>query len=129
MWLMGFGIFILLDSLVTIWIASVIGAYFAVAAVGSLTWLSLAILFTSLSRHIRLARTQATKAVDASKEFKHISSLIISALFVISPGILTDIVAWILYIPPIRLFIGSLILNRNQTDFDQLQQHLAADEP
>ena len=129
MWLMGFGILILLDNLATIWLAAQIGAFFAVAMVGIMTWLSLAVLFASLSRHIRSARTHAARAADTNLEFKHISGLIISALLIISPGLLTDILAWIIYIPPVRLLVGRLVFHRNKVEFEQLHQHLSVDEP
>jgi UPF0716 family protein affecting phage T7 exclusion len=129
MWLMGFGILILLDSLTTIWLASRIGAYLAVAAVGIMTWLNLAVVFASLSRHIRIARSEAARAAGADLQFKHICGLVISALLVISPGLLTDLVAWIVYLPPLRLLAGDLLVRRNRHEFDQLHQHLSVDEP
>jgi UPF0716 family protein affecting phage T7 exclusion len=129
MWLMGFGIFILLDSLATVWLASRIGAYLAVAAVGIMTWLSLAVVFASLSRHVRIARAEAARAADTDLQFKHICGLVISALLIISPGLLTDFVAWIVYLPPVRLLAGDLLVKRNRHEFDQLHQHLSVDEP
>ena len=128
MWLMGFGIFVLLDSLVTVWLASLIGAYIAVAAVGIMTWASLAIMFASLSRHIRLARTNAARAATSEREFRHICGLLIAAILIISPGFLTDILAWVIYLPPVRLLVGGFIVRANHQEFEQLHQHLSVDE-
>ena len=129
MWLMGFGILILLDNLATIWLATRIGAYMSVAVVGIMTWLSLAIVFASLSRHVRLARSKAARASDSNDEFKHICGLLISAILIITPGLLSDFLGWVIYIPPIRLLVGRLIFQRNRIEFEQLHQHLSVDEP
>jgi UPF0716 family protein affecting phage T7 exclusion len=128
MWLMGFGILVLLDSLATVWLASQLGAYLAIAAVGTLTWISLAIQFGSISRHIRLARKNASRAADIDREFQHICGLLVSALLIITPGILSDLVAWVVYITPVRLVVGNLIVRNNRPEFEQLHQHLSVDE-
>jgi UPF0716 family protein affecting phage T7 exclusion len=128
MWLMGFGILVLLDSLATVWLASRIGAYLAIALVGAMTWISLAVQFASLSRHIRLARKLAARGGGIEHEFRHICGLVVSALLIITPGLLTDILAWAIYVPPLRLVIGNTIVRRNRPEFEQLHQHLSVDE-
>jgi len=129
MWLMGLGILILLDSLATIWLASIIGAYVAVALVGIMTWVSLTLVFLSMARHIRIARSLAARAAFPKMEYIHLSSLVISALLIILPGLITDIMAWVLYIPPVRLAIGSLVYRRFSPEFEELNQHLSTEEP
>lgn len=129
MWLMGFGILILLDNLATIWIASVIGAYTAVALVGVVTWVCLAIVFSAIARHIRIARVNAAKGTYSKMEYVHLSGLMLSAILIISPGFMTDILAWLIFVTPVRLSIGALVYYRFKSEFEQIHQHLATEEP
>ena len=128
MWLMGFGILILLDNLATIWLASLIGAFVAVALVGVLTWVNLSVVFAAMARHIRLARLGASRGTMAKTEFIHLSSLTVSAILIISPGLITDLLAWLLFLPPLRIVVGTQVFRRFKTEFEQLHQHLSTEE-
>lgn len=128
LWMMGLGIFILLDTLSTIALAARIGAYLAVAMVGILTWAGLGIFFASMARHIRILRNTASKGSLPRAEFVHISALALGALLVIIPGFVTDLLGWLCYLPPVRMALGGLIYRRFEHEFEQVYQHLAIDD-
>lgn len=129
MWLMGFGILILLDSLATIWLASKLGAYLALALVGIMTWVSLGVVFLSLSRHIQRIRTLAARGAFSPVEYMHVCGLVLSAILIITPGLLSDLMAWVLFFQPFRLGCGAVVYHRFSGEFEELNQHLSTEEP
>ena len=128
LWLMGLGIFVLLDTLATLALAAQVGAYLAVALVGVFTWVGLGIFFASLARHIKLLRNAAARGILAQMEFAHISGLCLGALLIIVPGLVTDVLGWLCYLQPFRLFVGKLIYKRFEPEFEQVNQHLAVED-
>lgn len=125
--LMGLGLFILLDTLVTMMLASRTGAYLALAIVAGLSWFLVAFIFSSMSRHIKLMKAKLETAAYPDHEFRHLAGLGLALVFAIVPGLVTDLIALVLYCIPARLAAGSLIFKHNQGAWEEAAQILSSE--
>ena len=125
-WATGLSIFILVDTLGTIYLASRTGAYLAVAIVGISTWVNLAIVLGSLGRHTGKIRKNSKEGVFKQIEYIHVNGLLISSLLMLLPGLVTDLLGWIIFFLPVRLAVGSALYYPNQEAYQEVHQYMSS---
>lgn len=124
--LLTVGLFIMLDTLGTMYMATFTGAYLALAIGGISLWISLLLMMASLARHVRRIKVGARQGLFLSFEFVHLCGLLVCTVLVILPGVITDLLAWILYLPPFRLALGGLLFRRYRSEFGMVYEDLQA---
>ena len=124
--LLGLGLLLLANTLATMLIATLIGAYLSLALSAIIVWISLFLVFGSLLRHIRKVKEAAKEGNFPTIDFMHLSGLVVATVCMVVPGYFTTVVGWVTFMPPIRLAIGALILRKYEPDFTILYEHLQA---
>lgn len=122
--LLAVGILILLDTFATMYIATYMGAYLALALSALLMWVSLFLIWASLAQHIKQIRLAASQGLFPQLEFLHLAGLLIATFLVVLPGFVTDLFAWILYLPPFRLGLGAILFKRYEHEFTSVYEEL-----
>lgn len=122
--LLAIGIFILFDTFSTMYIATYLGAYLALALSAVFMWVSLLLIWASLARHIREIKVAASQGLFPSLEFMHLAGLLVATFLVMLPGFMTDLFAWVLYLPPFRLGLGAIIFKRYRSEFTAVYEEL-----
>jgi UPF0716 family protein affecting phage T7 exclusion len=120
------GLLIMLDTLGTMFVASYLGAYLALALSAISMWVSLLLMWGSLYRHSRRIRHGARQGLFLQLEFIQVCALLVGTFLVVLPGFLTDLFAWLIYIPPFRIALGTIIFRRYRQEFNTVYEELQA---
>jgi UPF0716 protein FxsA len=118
------GMIIVVDTFLTILIASQWGVYVTLALVLISSLLGVLFAWGSLRRHFKAVVSLAKTGEFPKMEYAQICGLYCALLLLLLPGFLTDALGWLLYFPLLRIGLGSLIVRRYKREFVGLYEDL-----
>jgi UPF0716 family protein affecting phage T7 exclusion len=116
------GLLVLVNIFFLMYTSVRLGAYLSLAGAGLISLFSTAIFWSSVRRYMVRVRTLARSCLNPRLAYIHLAGLMMSLLFIVIPGPLTAVVAWLLYLPPLRLSLGALIYRRYRSAFTVIHE-------
>ncbi len=119
---------IVADGYALIRLSGAIGRYLALAVVSSTGLVGLFFLVNSILSTLAAARGSIRAGIFPRHDFARLASLFIAAGLIILPGLVTDIIGVFMYLPPIRVALGLLLIRPLDTQLWQIYEHVKLEE-
>ena len=121
-------ILLLADGYALIVISGPIGRYLALAVVASTGLIGLFFLVNSILATLAVARSWISGGYFPRRDFARLASLLVAAVLILIPGLLTDALGLLMYSPPFRLLFGLLLTRPLEAQLWQLYEHVKLEE-
>ena len=74
-------------------------------------------------------RRQVREGIFPEQRFQELAGLVIAGIFLVVPGLFTDVLGIIAYLPVIRPLIGSIITTRAESELREIYEYLKMETP
>lgn len=121
-------ILMLADGYVLILLSEPLGRYLALALVASTGLIGLFFLVNSILSTLSTARGWIRAGHFPRRDFARLASLLVGSALLLIPGLLSDAIGLLLYLPPLRLLAGLAITRPLEPQLWQLYEHVKLEE-
>ncbi len=97
------------DGFLLLMLADRCGRYLALAIAASTGLISLFFLINSLSSTLRKMQLRVAAAEFPARQYHELTALVTAAVLLLLPGLLTDLLGLLFYLPLFRSLLGALI--------------------
>ncbi len=119
---------IVADGYALIGLSGAVGRYLALAVVSSTGLVGLFFLANSILSTLAAVRGSIRAGVFPRRDFARLGSLFIAAGLILLPGLVTDMIGVFMYLPPIRVGLGLLLIRPLDTQLWQIYEHVKLEE-
>ena len=105
-------------------ISGYIGSYLTIAAVAATALLGLAITSKSLTVVLREVHLRIESGTYPEEALKHLAGTLIAGVLVITPGVVTELVGFLFFIPILRRVIGTAAVKPMQSRLKELYEYV-----
>jgi UPF0716 family protein affecting phage T7 exclusion len=116
------------DGLLLILLAERYGRYLALAITGATGLLGLFFLGNSVSTTLMTLRRHVSEGRYPRRQYHSLAALVVAGLLLLTPGLFTDVLGLLFYVPPLRLWLGALVCLPIRNELKELYQYLKMDE-
>lgn len=97
------------DGLLLLMLAERYGRYLALAMAASTGLISLFFLVNSISSTLRTMQLRIAAAQFPARQYHDLAALVTAAVLLLLPGLLTDLLGLLFYLPLFRSLLGALV--------------------
>jgi UPF0716 protein FxsA len=119
---------IVADGYALIELSAQVGRYLALALVASTGLIGLFFLINSILTTLAAARRHIRRGSFPKRDFARLAGLFVAAALIILPGLITDVIGVVVYVPPVRLALGLLIVRPLDSQLWQIYEHVKLQE-
>ena len=112
------------DGLLLLLLAERCGKYLALAISASTGFIGLFFLINSVSTTLFTLHRRISLGVYPRKQYHDLAALLIASLLLIIPGLFTDAIGLLFYLPPLRSALGLAICRRWRRQLGEVYEHL-----
>lgn len=121
--LLMFGLIFLTDAFLLLLLSTYTGGFMAVSYNAIASLLGALLVGSSFRKYSTRALRKVHDGIYPEREFIHLSSLFISLVTVTILGLFSLIVGLLLYLPPIRNYIGEIIHRKFKKEFNEVYSY------
>ena len=123
-WTMVFAVAVLVDGYALITLSGLFGTYLSLAIVATGGLLGVMLVMNALRRVFRSLDRKICDGVYPTSEFSQIVSLFVSGVLLVIPGLGTDTIGIVLFVPPFRQLFGRIVVARNRGSFTTIYEFI-----
>ena len=116
------------DGYALIELSTHLGRYLSLAVVASTGFVGLFFLTNSILATLSAMRRHVRSGSFPKRDFARLAGLFISAGLIVLPGLVTDLIGIVIYIPPLRVAFGLLIIRPLDSQLWQIYEHVKLQE-
>lgn len=117
-------ILFLADGFVLVHLAERLGKYLALSLSAATGLLALLFLANSTHAIVRSLRAKVREGCYPQAEYRALAGVLVSSVFLLVPGFVTDALGLVLYVPPIRHLVGLFIAKKLTNELLQSYEYL-----
>ncbi len=114
----------LADGLLLITLAERFGRYLAVAITGVTGLCGLFFLINALSTTLRTLHQSVGEGRYPHREYQALAALVVSAILLLTPGLFTDALGVLFFLPPLRRPLGALVIRPVRGELREVYEYL-----
>jgi UPF0716 protein FxsA len=114
----------LAEILLLIYLGGLMGSYLVLAVAASTGFVGVFVAYGELRSNIARLRRSVAEGRLPTTEFVNVAGILVGALFLLSPGFITDCLGLLLFLPPVRRRIGLLLIRRLRINVKELYEYL-----
>lgn len=119
---------IIADGYALVMLSDRLGVYLALAVVASTGLIGLFFLINSILTTLSETRARIRAGGFPRRPFARLAALFISAGLILLPGLVTDLLGLLIYLPPFRLGVGLLLVRPLDRQLWQIYEHVKLEE-
>lgn len=119
---------IVADGYALVMLSDRLGVYLALAVVASTGLIGLFFLINSILTTLAETRARIREGAFPRRPFARLAALFIAAGLILVPGLVTDIIGLLIYLPPFRLGFGLLLVRPLDRQLWQIYEHVKLEE-
>lgn len=123
-WMMVFAVAVLVDGYALIGLSRLFGTYLSLAIVGTGGLLGVVLVMNALRGVFRSLDRKVCAGVYPTSEFSQIVSLFVAGVLLVIPGLGTDAIGVVLFMPPFRHIFGRIVVARNLSSFTTIYEFI-----
>ena len=117
-------ILFLADGFVLVHLAERLGKYLALSLSAATGLLALLFLVNSTHAIVRSLRSKVREGSYPQPEYRALAGVLVSSVFLLVPGFVTDAIGLFIYIPPFRHLVGVFIARKLADELVQSYEYL-----
>ncbi|MBN1412498.1 MAG: FxsA family protein [Spirochaetales bacterium] len=114
----------LIEIFLLMYLGDFFGVYFMLGLAAATGFFGVLIALFELNKTISVLKRKIKDGIYPDKEFINLAGVLIGGLLLISPGLITDSLGFLMFIPPIRMAIGKIITKRMDKTFKEIYEYL-----
>lgn len=114
----------LADGLLLIMLAERFGRYLALAVTGVTGLLGLFFVLNALSTTLRSLHRCVGQGRYPSREYQALAALVVSGILLLVPGLFTDALGVLCFLPPLRRPLGALVIRPLRAELRDVYEYL-----
>lgn len=122
--LLGLSVLLLADGYVLVLAASRFGVFMALGICASVGFVGMIVTLLAVDATLEHLRERVRRGAYPAQEYAALGSLVVAGLLLIIPGLFTDAIGVVLYTPPFRRFVGTLIVRPLRGRLKDAYEHL-----
>ncbi len=102
----------------------VLGNYLTLALAASTGLFGVLVAVREFRVNIDRIKYKVKEGEYPGREFAHLIAVLIGAIFLLTPGFITDFMGFLLFVPGIRTMIGNFVARRMKTKLNEIYEYL-----
>jgi UPF0716 protein FxsA len=107
-----------------IWLGDRIGKYITLALAASTGLLGMLFALRAFQRTLAVLKQKIAQGVFPSEQFVTLAGIFTAALLLLTPGFITDLLGFLLFVPAFRNGLGKAILRITGVDLKEIYEYL-----
>ena len=107
-----------------IYLGTIFGNYLTLATAALTSLVGMLIALRELRRQLALLKERMNRGEYPAEEFVSLAGILIGSIFLLTPGFITDLLGFLLFVPALRRGLGRKIVRRTQLRFKELYAYL-----
>ncbi len=114
----------LAEIFLIIYLGDRIGNYFTLALAAFTGLMGMLFALRGFQKNLQLLKDKIKKGVFPTEEFITLTGIFAAAILLLTPGFITDLLGFALFIPVIRSALGRFIIRATRANFKELYEYL-----
>jgi len=114
----------LAEIVVLIYLGDITGNYLILAVAASTGFVGVFVAFGQLRTTTRRLKDKVAAGQYPGTEFVSIAGILVGAMFLLSPGFITDLAGLLLFVPAVRNGIGGLLIRKLRVNMKETYEYL-----
>jgi len=114
----------LAEIFLIIYLGDRIGNYFTLALAAFTGLMGMLFALRGFQKNLRLLKDKIKEGVFPTEEFITLTGIFAAGILLLTPGFITDLLGFSLFIPVIRSALGRFIIRATRADFKELYEYL-----
>jgi len=114
----------LAEIFLIIYLGDRIGNYFTLALAAFTGLVGMLFALRGFQKNLRLLKEKIKEGVFPTEEFFTLTGIFAAGILLLTPGFITDLLGFALFIPVIRSTLGRFIIRVTRTDFKEFYEYL-----
>ncbi len=114
----------LAEIFLLIYLGDRIGNYFTLALAAFTGLIGMLFALRGFQRNLQLLKVKIKKGVFPTEEFITLTGIFAAGILLLTPGFITDLFGFMLFVPVIRSALGRLIIRLTRADFKELYEYM-----
>jgi UPF0716 protein FxsA len=114
----------LCEILLFLYLGELVGNYLVLAVAAVIGLIGVLIAMHQVKDVLVRLKVKIRQGLYPGKEFIDLAGILIGAVFLLTPGFITDLVGFLLFLPPIRNALGRLVTRRLDRNLKELYEYL-----
>ena len=107
-----------------IYLGDRIGNYFTLALAAFTGLVGMLFALRGFQKNLQLLKAKIKEGIFPLEEFITLTGIFAAGILLLTPGFITDIVGFLLFVPVIRSALGRLIIRLSRTNFKELYEYM-----
>ncbi len=114
----------LAEIFLIIYLGDRIGNYFTLALAAFTGLMGMLFALRGFQKNLQLLKDKIKEGVFPTEEFITLTGIFAAGILLLTPGFITDLLGFSLFIPVIRSALGRFIIRATRADFKELYEYL-----
>ena len=114
----------LAEIFLIIYLGDRIGNYFTLALAAFTGLMGMLFALRGFQKNLQLLKDKIKEGVFPTEEFVTLTGIFAAGILLLTPGFITDLLGFSLFIPVIRSALGRFIIRATRADFKELYEYL-----
>ena len=114
----------LMEIVLLIYLGDMTGNYLMLAIAASTGFVGVFVAFGQLRSTIRDLKSKVANGEYPGAEFVSIAGVLVGAMFLLSPGFITDFMGLLLFVPGVRNGMGRMVIRKLKVDMKETYEYL-----
>ncbi len=114
----------LAEIFLIIYLGDRIGNYFTLALAAFIGLMGMLFALRGFQKNLQLLKDKIKEGVFPTEEFITLTGIFAAGILLLTPGFITDLLGFSLFIPVIRSALGRFIIRATRADFKELYEYL-----
>jgi len=114
----------LAEIFLIIYLGDRIGNYFTLALAAFTGLMGMLFALRGFQKNLQLLKDKIKQGVFPTEEFITLTGIFAAGILLLTPGFITDLLGFSLFIPVIRSALGRFIIRATRADFKELYEYL-----